>query len=254
MKVQAAAASPTGSSDTGDLSAFRKFVIFNADDFGYSDGINRGIVVAHERGVVSSASMVVNGKAIDGAVALAQRCPQLAVGLHVNFTNEAETLFDLESRDLCRRELRAQYGRFLELMGAKPTHIDSHQHVHRHDMRRPLFEELAADEGVPLRDRPPVTFKGGFYGQWEYGVFDPTKVSLEALMSILSGEIREGIYEMSCHPGYYDPALTAVYHKDREHELRTLTDPRLPRMIADLGIRLISYRDLPAAAAVVDGH
>lgn len=233
-----------------DLKTFRKFVIFNADDFGYSHGINRGIAVAHQRGVVTSASMVVNGRAVDEAAALAQRFPQLAVGLHVNFTNEAENLFDLESRELCRRELRAQYERFVALMGTRPTHIDSHQHVHRHHMRRALFEELAAEEGVPMRDCAPVTFKGGFYGQWEYGVSDPSKVSLEALMSILSGEVHEGIYELSCHPGYYDPALTAVYHKDREQELRTLTDPRLPRLVSDLGIRLISYRDLPAATAV----
>jgi PTS system cellobiose-specific IIA component len=239
-------------SEGQDLSAFRKFVIVNADDFGYSHGINRGIAVAHERGVVTSASMVVNGRAVDEAAALAQRYPQLAVGLHVNFTNEAESLFDLESQELCRQELRAQFERFLALMGTKPTHIDSHQHVHRHHMRRPLFEELAVEEGVPMRDCAPVTFKGGFYGQWEYGVFDPSKVSLEALMSILSGEIHDGIYELSCHPGYYDPALTAVYHKDREHELRTLTDPRLPRLVAELGIRLISYRDLPAAAAALD--
>jgi predicted glycoside hydrolase/deacetylase ChbG (UPF0249 family) len=252
--MKRARAAAVSAEDSPDLSASRKFVIFNADDFGYSQGINRGIAVAHERGVVSSASLVVNGRAVDEAAALAQRYPRLAVGLHVNFTNEAESLFDLESRELCRRELRAQYDRFLALMGTKPTHIDSHQHVHRHHMRRLLFEELAAEAGVPMRDGAPVTFKGGFYGQWEYGVFDPTKVSLEALVNILAHEIPEGICEVSCHPGYYDPALTAVYHKDREHELRTLTDPRLPRLIAELGIRLISYRELQAAVAVLDAR
>jgi len=225
-----------------------KRVIFNADDFGYSRGINRGIVEAHERGVVTSATMVVNGPATEHAVWLAQAHPRLAVGLHVNFTNEADRLIDLESREECRAELRRQYEVFLHLMDDKPTHLDSHQHVHRHPMRRGLFEELAAAEGIPLRDQPPVTFKGGFYAQWEHGVSVPEKVSLDALMRILSHEIGDGIYEMSCHPGYYDPALEAVYHRDREHELKTLTDPRLPGLIADLGIRLISYRDLQAAA------
>ena len=223
-----------------------KYVIFNADDFGYSRGINRGIIDAHVRGVVTSATMVVNGPATDEAADLARAHPRLAVGLHVNFTNEAQALIDLESREQCRAELRRQYARFLDLLGTKPTHLDSHQHVHRHWMRRGLFEELADEVGVPLRDRPPVVFKGGFYAQWEYGVSSPEKVSLDALMRILSREIEQGFYEMSCHPGHYDPALDAVYHQDREHELATLTDPRLPGMIAELGIHLISYRDLAA--------
>jgi predicted glycoside hydrolase/deacetylase ChbG (UPF0249 family) len=231
-----------------------KYVIFNADDFGYSIGINRGIVDAHERGVVTSATLIVNAPATEDAVVLAKAHPNLAVGLHVNFTNEAEAFIDLESREACRSELRRQYERFVELMGTAPTHLDSHQHVHRHAMRGPLFEELAIEVGLPLRDRPPVTFKGGFYAQWEYGVSEPEKVSLDQLVRILRGEIGDGIYEMSCHPGYFDPALEAVYHRDREYELATLTDPRLPGLISDLGIELISYRDVPRTAHATHGH
>jgi chitin disaccharide deacetylase len=231
-----------------------KYVIFNADDFGYSAGINRGIIDAHTRGVVTSATLVVNGSATEQAVTLAKAHPELAVGLHINFTNEAQRLIDIESRDVVRAELRRQYARFLELMGGKPTHLDSHQHVHRHWMRRPLFEELAGEVGVPMRDLPPVTFKGGFYAQWEYGVSTPEKVSVEALMRILSREIEDGVYEMSCHPGYVDPSLEAVYHADRERELATLTDPRLPGMIDALGIRVISYRDLAVLTDAGRGH
>jgi predicted glycoside hydrolase/deacetylase ChbG (UPF0249 family) len=231
-----------------------KYVIFNADDFGYSRGINRGIIAAHESGVVSSASLMVNAPETAEAVALAKAHPDLAVGLHVNFTNEAQSLIDLESREECARELRRQYGVFVDLMGQRPTHIDSHQHVHRHWMRRQLFEELAAAEGVPMRDVTPVVFKGGFYAQWEYGVSQPEKVSLGALLRILSREIEGGIYELSCHPGYFDPALAAVYHEDREHELETLVDPRLPGLIAEMGIELISYRDLPRAQGSLGGH
>jgi predicted glycoside hydrolase/deacetylase ChbG (UPF0249 family) len=224
-----------------------RYVIFNADDFGYGDGINRGIVEAHERGVVTSATLVVNGRATSEAVRLARAHPALAVGLHVNFTNEAERLIELEDGDACRTELRGQYARFCDLMGHKPTHLDSHQHVHRHHMRRRLFEELADEEGLPLRDRPPVVFKGGFYAQWTYGVPEPDRVSFQALERILRHEIVEGIYEMSCHPGYYDRALEAVYHHEREHELRTLLEPRLRPLLEELGIALISYREVPRA-------
>ena len=226
----------------------RTWVVFNADDFGYSRGINRGIVEAHEKGVVTSATMIVNAPASAEAARLARSLPRLAVGLHVNFTNEAQRLVDLDDEAACRRELHEQYARFLDLMGTKPTHLDSHQHVHRHEMRRPLFEELADAEGLPLRDRPPVVYKGGFYGQWEYGVPDPSKVSLEALQRILHEELSDGIYEFCVHPGYFDPALEAVYHRDREWELATLTDPRLPAVLDSEEIRLVSFRDLPAAS------
>lgn len=231
-----------------------KFVIFNADDFGYSDGINRGILEAHLAGVVTSATLMVNGPRSVEAARLARQHPDLAVGLHVNFTNEASRLIDIEDAAACRAELRRQYDRFLDLMGEKPTHLDSHQHVHRHHMRRGLFEELADGEGLPLRDRPPVVFKGGFYAQWEYGVSDPDKVSLAAIEKILRFEIKEGIYEMSCHPGYVDPSLSAVYHEDRERELRTLTDARLKSVLAEESIRLISYRALPQLVAAPHGR
>jgi chitin disaccharide deacetylase len=232
----------------------RTYVLFNADDLGYSNGINRGIVEAHERGVVTSASMMVNTPATGEAVRLSREHSDLAIGLHVNFTNEAQRLIDLDDEMACRRELWGQYRRFLDLMGRKPTHLDSHQHVHRHPMRRPLFEELADAEGLPLRDRPAVVFKGGFYGQWEYGVFDPEKVSLAALERILHEEVGEGIYEFCCHPGYFDPALEAVYHRDREHELRTLTDPALRPFLEGEGIRLISFAELPSAIKALRGE
>jgi predicted glycoside hydrolase/deacetylase ChbG (UPF0249 family) len=230
----------------------RAFVIFNADDFGYSHGINRGIVEAHASGVVTSATAIVNAPATADAVRLATQHPDLAVGLHVNFTNEAQRLVDLDDPAACRIELHRQYVRFLDLFGRKPTHLDAHQHVHRHPMRRRLFEELADEAGVPLRDRGPVVFKGGFYAQWEYGVSDPGKVSVEALERILRHELSEGIYELACHPGYFDPSLDAVYHEDRERELRTLTDPRVRELIAELGFGLISYRELDAAVGALE--
>ena len=58
-------------------------VIVNGDDFGASLGINRGIVEAHERGVLTSASLMVDGPAAPDAVARARANPALSVGLHL---------------------------------------------------------------------------------------------------------------------------------------------------------------------------
>jgi chitin disaccharide deacetylase len=56
-----------------------KYVIFNADDFGYSCGINRGIVEAHRRGVVTATSLMVNTPATEEAVRLARELPDLDI-------------------------------------------------------------------------------------------------------------------------------------------------------------------------------
>ena len=75
-----------------------RYVIVNADDFGSSEGINRGIIEAHETGIVTSASLMVNAPATEAAVELARDHQALSLGLHVNFTGEGEEIVDL--RDL----------------------------------------------------------------------------------------------------------------------------------------------------------
>ena len=231
------------------MSAPLRYLIVNADDFGYGRGINRGIAEGHDRGIVTSATLVVNGRAADEAVAIALDRPKLSVGLHVNFTNEAQRLVEFDDPLTCRAELRRQFDLFCEKVGRPPTHLDSHQHVHRDRRRRLFFRELAREAGIPLRDNSPVVFKGGFYGQWEYGVTDPSKVSYEALIHILGHELPGGFYELAVHPGYYDPDLDMVYHRDRELELSTLCDPRLPGFLDEQGINLIGFGDLPAVLA-----
>jgi chitin disaccharide deacetylase len=223
-----------------------KFVIFNADDFGYGHGVNRGILEAHTNGVVSSTTLVVNGVAVDEAVRMSREAPGLSVGIHVNFTNEAERLFDFENETLVRAELRRQFDEFCQLMGRKPAHIDSHQHVHRARGRRPIFQELAKEHGIPLRDELPVVFKGAFYAQWEWGKGDPEKVSVAMLDWLLRNEVHHGgIYEISCHPGHFDASVRYEYHKEREWELRTLCDPRVREILSEEGIEVVNYHQLP---------
>lgn len=222
-----------------------KVLIVNADDFGYSRGINRGIAEAHDRGVVTSTSLMVDAPGAAEAAALARSRPALSVGLHVNFTNEGERLVEFNDPSACRADLQRQVARFEALMGQPPTHLDSHQHVHRGRTPRPVFLEAAGRLGVHLRDEPPVAYKGGFYGQWEFGVSQADKVGVPFLSRMLREEFIGGIYELCCHPGYFDEAVQLVYHRDRELELATLTDPRIRALLGELGLRLTGYRELP---------
>lgn len=218
-----------------------KHLIVNADDFGASPGVNRAILECHRDGILTSASLMVTGAAVDEAVAISREHPDLAVGLHWDVLGEDEREFDLGDADAVRSEFRLQLERFHALMKRPPTHVDSHRHTHLEDGVRALFRELVAPLDVPLRGDGKVHFIGGFYAQWEWGVTELEHVSVPALQRILREEVKPGWTEVSCHPGYTDPTYTPMYDVEREAEVRTLTDPRIRSTIADLSIRLESY-------------
>ena len=71
-----------------------KYLIINADDFGASRGLNRGILECHTCGVVTSASLMVTGRAVREAVSMSRDHPILAVGLHWDVCGEDERDFD----------------------------------------------------------------------------------------------------------------------------------------------------------------
>ena len=226
----------------------RKLIV-NADDFGASPGINRGILECHRNGILTSASLMVTGAAAEEAAALSREHPALAVGLHWDVIGEDERKFDTSDEAAVRRELETQLARFVDLLGRPPTHVDSHRHMHLDGHVRDLFGALVAPLGVPVRGDGGVNFIGGFYGQWEWGVTELRHVSFEALRRIMRYEVGDGWTEISCHPGYPDPAYKAIYLAEREAEVRTLTDPRVRTTVAALGITLESYATYPMRSA-----
>jgi predicted glycoside hydrolase/deacetylase ChbG (UPF0249 family) len=221
-----------------------RVLIVNADDFGVSEGVNRGIVEAHVRGIVTSASLMVIGEAAHEAEALAREHPELGIGLHWDLETGQE--IDLADARAVRAELIRQLDAFRDLMDGPPDHLNSHHHIHRRTEVAPIARELAAQLAVPLRERSDVRFIGGFYGQWEFGVTDLHHISPEFLIWILRNEVGEGWTEIGCHPGYAE-GLTSMYLAEREVELDTLTHPRVREEIETLGIRLASFAQLPAA-------
>jgi predicted glycoside hydrolase/deacetylase ChbG (UPF0249 family) len=131
-------------------------LVINADDFGLSEGTNRGIVEAHRAGVVTAASLLVNTPGFEAAVRAARELPALTVGLHLNLTmgqpvsppDAVPTLYDSRRKRLyplvrfvgralagkidgaeVARECTAQIER-LRATGLRITHLDGHQHAH----------------------------------------------------------------------------------------------------------------------------
>ena len=220
----------------------QRFAIVNADDLGMSAEIDRGIFEAHDGGIVTSTSLMVDGPDAEAAIRQTRQRPDLGVGIHVAFDASGKWLFDAPDLDRIHRELDRQLTAFVHLTGGPPDHIDSHHHVHGRLNVARLFLEAGARYGVPVRGFSDVVYVGGFYGQPEFGQTDLSRISVDALASLLRS-LKPGISEVSCHPGYLRARPDAVYNLEREAELRTLTDAGLKRMIAEDGLRLINYRD-----------
>ena len=230
----------------------KRYLIVNADDFGQCPEVNRGIIAAYEEGIVTSASLMVRWPDAPEAAAYASKHPSLSLGLHLDLgewsyrNDEWVSLYEVVPMDLVAvaSEVGAQLERFRDLVGADPTHIDSHQHVHREEPVRSCVRELAKSLGVPLRDQSQeVLYSGRFYGQTYKGVPLHQAITVEALSGILAS-LPQGVTELGCHPGF-GHSLNTSYRLEREVELSTLCDPRVTECIATEMITLCSFSDVP---------
>lgn len=128
-------------------------LIVNADDYGRTPGVARGIREAHRRGIVTSTTTMMNMPGVEDDLRAAQQeTPRLGLGIHLVLTSgrpllpleQARSLVDesgaflkpdelvthLDSLDLAEieAEWRAQIEKFIHVSGQKPTHLDSHHH------------------------------------------------------------------------------------------------------------------------------
>src|SRR5437588_6327908 len=83
-----------------------KYLIVNGDDFGASHGINRGIVEAHQRGILTSTSLLVDTPWSQEAASLVRAAPDLSVGLHAHLRSAEQEW----GGDSCHSEILRQWG------------------------------------------------------------------------------------------------------------------------------------------------
>src|SRR5215469_1972759 len=117
-----------------------RHLIVNADDFGLSAGVNRGIIECAGHGILTSASLMVRWPAAAEAAAYAKQNRAISVGLHVDLgewvfrDGEWVLLYRVVDTDdalAVKEEIHRQVAEFRRLVGRPPSHLDSHQHVHR---------------------------------------------------------------------------------------------------------------------------
>jgi hopanoid biosynthesis associated protein HpnK len=144
-------------------------LIINADDFGLTSGVNRAIVEAHLQGIVTSATLMANGGALQEAIQLAQSAPRMSVGCHVVLVDgtplsdrsKIQSLLDSKNGDrsfltalssfalkclrgqLADNEMEAEATaqvRKLQSLGIAVSHLDTHKHTHMFSqVLRPLL-------------------------------------------------------------------------------------------------------------------
>jgi predicted glycoside hydrolase/deacetylase ChbG (UPF0249 family) len=157
-----------------------KRLIVNADDFGLTHGVNRAIFACHERGIVSSATLMATGARFDEAVALAARMPRLSVGCHIVLVDGKPLLPPSKVRSLLapgtdrfyhsigeilwavargrfraeevEAEAWAQFAR-LQRENLDVSHFDAHKHVHMFpSILKPLLRAASAHSITAVRN------------------------------------------------------------------------------------------------------
>jgi chitin disaccharide deacetylase len=228
-------------------------LIVNADDFGFSHGVNHGIIDSYLYGIVNSTTMMMTMNGTEHAIQLAKKYPKLQVGIHLVLTcgkpllDNVPSLVDdngyfkslstfnpkVISLEELEREWTAQIERFIHA-GLKPTHIDSHHHVHTLKELNLVVKNLSAKYRLPVRKNGFNSIDGvdsfsdvslfDFYGE---GV-DPD------YFTKLNDRIKDGVtVEVMCHPAYLDNHLLhgSSYAIQRLTELEILTSVKLPKNI-----------------------
>ncbi len=260
-----------------------KQLVVNADDFGFTRDVNRGIVEAHRNGILTATTLMAPGGAFDDAVRLAKENPTLDVGCHLVLVGSpgfAPSVAKLLQNVLLKRvdiygELAVQVRRICGA-GIVPTHLDTHKHTHLIPQVLDAVARISEEFKIPWVRRPfDFPMQAGGIG-WKkrfvsrsFGIvrgrmqrvlakhgckstdhFAGFKITGKYDASDLVALIRalpEGSTEFMCHPGLCTDELRSSrtrLKESRELELRALVAKEVRDALKEAGVELASYRDL----------
>jgi chitin disaccharide deacetylase len=260
-----------------------KFLIPNADDFGYTRDVNEGIIHAHRAGILTATTLMATGAEFDHAVALARENPSLDVGVHlvlVGSPGYPKSVAQLIQQIALGRiriydELAAQV-RKVQNAGLHPSHLDSHKHTHLLPPVLNAVARIASEFGIPWVRRPfdlPLHAGGvpwgrrvlskslgfartGFHRVLErahcrttdhFAGFQITGHFDAAELAQLIRQLPEGVTEFMCHPGFCTAELQASrtrLKESRRRELDALTSHVVRAAIEESNVTLARYTEI----------
>lgn len=252
-------------------------VIINSDDFGYSRGINYGIIDSFNHGILTSTTLMTNTPGFDQAVKLAKEHPDLGIGVHLTLTflkplsqkvntltdasgnfhklteyNQSNVIVDL---DELYDEWDQQIKRVIQ-NGIDPTHLDSHHHLHTFGSHQEVVIELARKYDLPVRgnfDRKQEVKTTEYFvadfdpiGEWiqSEDMQGSAQIYLQELYDTL---LCQETAEIMCHVGYIDQFVKThtSYYNPRIFQTDLLINSEFAQKLKqDPKIELISYREL----------
>lgn len=241
-------------------------VIINADDFGYSNGVNYGIIDAYHNGILTSTTCLTNGYGFNHAIQLAKENPKLGVGVHLTLTSgkpvidklssltdsngnfkkysHYENKFYIDAKELYV-EWKSQIERFLST-GLKPTHLDSHHHVNNLENIKPVFLQLASEYNLPVRNNLGRNEDYPDIKMVDYFEYQPETI-LKATQEIKNNYKSYKTIEIMCHPAYIDKILrdSSSFVMPRIEEVDILTSKHAKNTFTVAnGFSLINYSNL----------
>ncbi len=202
------------------------YLIVNADDFGYSYSINKGIVEAHTNGIVTSTSVMVDAVAADEAKDLT-KFPDLSIGLH----------FELKEIVNVAAELERQIEKFVAIVGRQPDHLDTHKRHTTDEGIKNALEDYAKSHNMPVRK-----FNAKHIGSFGINSDDSSVAQLKRSIDEATDEYNE----LMTHCGYSDDYLRehSSYSDLREDELKSICNPEIKQYIQEKGLILINWSNL----------
>ena len=207
-------------------------LIINADDLGYDPEIDRGIFEAHARGVVTSATAMVDTPF--AAQALREAPRTLGLGLH------AVLELHLDAAQTAR-EVERQIALFAQIRSAMPDHLDSHKHHHAAPLLLEGVARVAAARDLPVRaldDKMRSFLRARGVRTTDHFLGDAALRpcwTAERLAAALDG-LGPGTTEIMCHPGYAPSHARTSFGVEREVELRACLDERVTAKAARAGL------------------
>jgi predicted glycoside hydrolase/deacetylase ChbG (UPF0249 family) len=205
-----------------------KHLIVNADDFGYSYSINKGIIEAHTNGIVTSTSVMVDAIAADEAKDL-KKFPDLSIGLHF----EVKEVLNVEA------ELERQIDKFVAIVGKSPDHLDTHKRHTTDEGIKEVLQDYTKAHNIPIR-----IFNAKHIGSFGINLSDCSVAQLKRSID----EATEEYNELMTHAGYSDDYLRehSSYSDLREDELKSICSPEIKQYIQENGLVLVNWRSLPS--------
>lgn len=264
-------------------------ILFQGDDFGFTRAVTLGIVDSIDRGVLRNTGLFANMPSAEFAVSFMKDRPQACFGIDFNLVagpsvcdpSEIPHLVDekgyfiksgvrtrdprwqseegraeLFPYDEVKKELWAQYNRFVELAGRKPEYL--HEHSISSENYRKVIKEISESENIPysteILDRLNMNgplqdlFMNNLASQKK--IFDPNdqlnKDTVKQFMDLREDLVANGCSAFICHPGYVDAELLkfTTLSLERAKDAEMMMSPDVIKWCQENDVQLITYRDL----------